>query len=81
VRYARIKLYPVGRYEAAVWIASFVPLRGKPRFASPERLLESISSLLETRDARHFFIVDDLFGQQREGTIRFCNMLRTIRRA
>jgi radical SAM superfamily enzyme YgiQ (UPF0313 family) len=54
----------------------FCTVKGKPRFASPERLLESISNLLETKDARHFFIVDDLFGQQRDETIRFCNMLR-----
>ena len=36
----------------------------------------SIGILVETKDARHFFIVDDLFGQQRNETIRFCNMLR-----
>ena len=54
----------------------FCTVKGKPRHAPPERLLEQISLLLETQDARHFFIVDDLFGQQRDETIRFCNMLR-----
>ncbi len=76
VRYAKIKVYPIGRIRGCGMDCEFCTVKGKPRFASPERLLESISNLLETRDARHFFIVDDLFGQQREETIRFCNMLK-----
>ena len=76
VRYAKIKLYPVGRIRGCGMDCEFCTVKGKPRYASPERLLECISFLLETKDARHFFIVDDLFGQQRDETIRFCNMLR-----
>jgi len=76
VRYARIKLYPVERIRGCGMDCEFCTVKGKPRYATPKRLLECISSLLETRDARHFFIVDDLFGQQRDETIRFCNMLR-----
>ncbi|NOX97513.1 MAG: radical SAM protein [Nitrospirae bacterium] len=76
VRYARITLYPVGRIRGCGMDCEFCTVKGKPRSASPERLLENISFLLETNDARHFFIVDDLFGQQRDETIRFCNMLR-----
>jgi radical SAM superfamily enzyme YgiQ (UPF0313 family) len=77
VRYAKIKLYPVERIRGCGMDCEFCTVKGKPRFASPERLLESISFLLETKDARHFFIVDDLFGQQRDETIRFCNMLKS----
>ncbi|MDD5080169.1 MAG: radical SAM protein [Candidatus Omnitrophica bacterium] len=76
VRYAKIKIYPIGRIRGCGMDCEFCTVKGKPRPASPERLLESISFLLETKDARHFFIVDDFFGQQREETIRFCNMLR-----
>ena len=76
VRYAKIKMYPVERIRGCGMDCEFCTVKGKPRYASPERLLEQISLLLETNDARHFFIVDDLFGQQREETIRFCNMLR-----
>ncbi len=76
VRYAKIKLYPVGRIRGCGMDCEFCTVKGKPRSASPERLMESIRQLLETRDARHFFVVDDLFGQQREETIRFCRMLR-----
>jgi radical SAM superfamily enzyme YgiQ (UPF0313 family) len=76
VRYARIQVYQVERIRGCGMDCEFCTVKGKPRFASPERLLERISFLLETKDARKFFIVDDLFGQQRDETIRFCNMLR-----
>jgi len=54
----------------------FCSVKGRPRYAAPERMLESIRVLVETRHARHFFIVDDLFGQQRAETLCFCRMLR-----
>ena len=76
VRYAKIKLYPVGRIRGCGMNCEFCTVKGKPRCATPERLLEDIRFHLETCDARHFFIVDDLFGQERDETIRFCNMLR-----
>ena len=81
VRYAKIKLYPVGRIRGCGMDCEFCTVKGKPRCASPERLLEDIRFLLETNDARHFFIVDDLFGQQRGETIRFCNMLRDYQKS
>jgi radical SAM superfamily enzyme YgiQ (UPF0313 family) len=76
VRYATIRLYPVGRIRGCGMNCEFCTVKGKPRFASVERFLEDISRLVETHGARHFFIVDDLFGQQREETLRFCRMLR-----
>jgi radical SAM superfamily enzyme YgiQ (UPF0313 family) len=81
VRYAKINLYPVARIRGCGMDCEFCTVKGKPRYASPERLLEQISYLVETRDARHFFIVDDLFGQQREETIKFCNMLRDYQKS
>lgn len=76
VRYAKIKLYPVERIRGCGMDCEFCTVKGKPRYGSPERLLESISFLVETQGARHFFVVDDLFGQQRKETIRFCKMLK-----
>ncbi|MFC1646339.1 B12-binding domain-containing radical SAM protein [Candidatus Omnitrophota bacterium] len=76
VRYAKLKSYSIGRIRGCEMNCEFCTVKGKPRCASPERILAQISSLVETRDARHFFIVDDLFGQQRDETIRFCEMLR-----
>ena len=76
IRYAKIKLYPIERIRGCGMDCEFCTVKGRPRSASPERLLETISFLVETKDARHFFVVDDLFGQERNETIRFCNMLR-----
>ena len=76
VRYAKIINYPVERIRGCGMDCEFCTVKGKPRDASPERLLERISSLAETRGARKFFIVDDLFGQHREDTIRFCKMIK-----
>jgi radical SAM superfamily enzyme YgiQ (UPF0313 family) len=76
VRYAKIKIYPVDRIRGCGMDCEFCTVKGKPRPASPDRLLEQIRLLVETRDARHFFIVDDLFGQQRTETIEFCHKLR-----
>ncbi|MCQ9208573.1 MAG: B12-binding domain-containing radical SAM protein [Omnitrophica bacterium] len=80
VRYAKLKLYSVGRIRGCGMNCEFCTVKGKARYASPERMLESISNLLETKDVRHFFIVDDLFGQQRDETIRLCNILRDYQR-
>lgn len=81
VRYARIKIYPVERIRGCGMDCEFCTVKGKPRHASPERLLEQISLLVETKNAKRFFIVDDLFGQQRDETIRFCNMLADYEKA
>ncbi|MHC4387275.1 MAG: B12-binding domain-containing radical SAM protein [Planctomycetota bacterium] len=80
VRYAKIKIYPVERIRGCGMDCEFCTVKDKPRRARPERLLEHISFLVETRNAKHFFIVDDLFGQQRDETIRFCNLLAEYRR-
>ena len=76
VRYANIRVYPVERIRGCPMQCEFCTVKSKPRAASAERLLENISYLVETHGAWKFFIVDDLFGQQREDTIRFCGMLR-----
>jgi radical SAM superfamily enzyme YgiQ (UPF0313 family) len=76
VRYARIRIYPVGRVRGCGMDCEFCTVKGKPRYARVERLMEQFASLYETRGARHFFIVDDLFGQDRRETLRLCQLLR-----
>jgi len=80
VRYAKIKIYPVERIRGCGMDCEFCTVKGKPRYAQPERLLEHISFLVETKNAKRFFIVDDLFGQQRDETMRFCKMLADYER-
>jgi len=80
VRYAKIKLFPVERIRGCGMNCEFCTVKGQPRHAEPERLLEHISLLVETYNAKRFFIVDDLFGQQRDETIRLCRMLEDYQR-
>ena len=54
----------------------FCTVKGKPRCASVARVMEQIKVVVETTKGRKFFVVDDLFGQDRAETIRFCDMLR-----
>ncbi len=76
VHYAKIRVYPVEQIRGCPMQCEFCTVKSKPRPASADRLLGNIQYLVETCDARHFFVVDDLFGQQREDTIRFCQRLR-----
>jgi radical SAM superfamily enzyme YgiQ (UPF0313 family) len=75
VRYANIQIYPIERIRGCGMNCEFCTVKNRPRCAAPERFLEQVRILLESRNARHFFIVDDLFGQDREETIRLCGML------
>ena len=81
VRHAKIIAYPVGRIRGCGMNCEFCTVKEKPRSASPERLMEQIRKIVETTSGRKFFIVDDLFGQQRSETIRFCNMLQNYQKA
>lgn len=76
VRYARIRVYPVERIRGCPMQCEFCTVKSKPRPASADRLLDNIRYLAETHDARKFFVVDDLFGQQRDDTIQFCRRLK-----
>ena len=76
VRYAKMKLYPIGRVRGCGMDCEFCTVKGKARYARPERLMEQIASLCETRGAKRFFIVDDLFGQDRIETLRLCRLLK-----
>lgn len=81
VRYAKIRLYPIGWVRGCGMNCEFCTVKGKPRSASAERVVEQIATLLETRNARHFFIVDDLFGHRREDALRLCQMLADYQKA
>ena len=80
VRYAKLKIYPVGRVRGCGMDCEFCTVKGKARIATPERLMEQFASLYETRGAKRFFIVDDLFGQDRRETLRLCQLLKNYQR-
>jgi radical SAM superfamily enzyme YgiQ (UPF0313 family) len=81
LRYARIKLYPVGWIRGCGMNCEFCTVKGKARAATPGRVVEQIASLLEAHNARHFFIVDDLFGHSRRDTMELCETLADYQRA
>ena len=76
LRYAKLKLYPIGRVRGCGMDCEFCTVKGKARYAHPERLMEQVTTLYETRGADYFFIVDDLFGQDRLETLRLCRLLQ-----
>lgn len=81
IRYAKIKLFPLAWTRGCGMNCEFCTVKGKPRPASVERIVEQVASLLETHNARHFFMVDDLFGQRREDALRLCRLLSEYQKA
>ena len=79
LRYARLKLFTVSGVRGCGMDCEFCSVKGRPRWASPERVLEQFASACEKHDARMFFIADDLFGQDRPGALRLCRLLRDYR--
>jgi len=80
LRYAKVTVYPVSRIRGCGMNCEFCAVKGKPRPCTPERLIAQISSLVESRGARQFFVVDDQFAQDRDETLRFCHLLAEYRR-
>jgi len=76
LRYARIEYYPVSGIRGCGMNCEFCAVKGKPRFASAERMMEQFASIHEKWGGEVFFVVDDLFGQNRRETLRLCRMLR-----
>jgi len=75
LRFAKIKIYPVGRIRGCSMNCEFCSVRGKPNLASAEHLFRTVQWLVETRNAHDFFIVDDRLEQDRDGTLEFFNLI------
>jgi radical SAM superfamily enzyme YgiQ (UPF0313 family) len=80
LRYTRMKYYPVSGIRGCGMNCEFCTVKGKPRFASPERMMEQFASIFDKWGGKVFFVVDDLFGQNRSETLRLCRMLRDYQR-
>lgn len=76
VRYARLRVYPVSWVRGCGMNCEFCTVKGEVRCPPPEYVYRQITHLVEERGARHFFIVDDLFAQQRSAALRLCTMLQ-----
>ncbi|MFW5860564.1 MAG: B12-binding domain-containing radical SAM protein [Planctomycetota bacterium] len=80
LRFAHMSIYPVSRTRGCGQACEFCTVRGRPRSASAAALLRQVARLVETRQARDFFIVDDHFAEDRDETLAFCHMLAAYRR-
>lgn len=80
LRYARVRYYPVSGMRGCGMNCEFCTVKGKPRAASVERMMEQFATIFEKWRGKVFFIVDDLFGQNRSDALRLCRMLRDYQR-
>ncbi|MBN1257582.1 MAG: radical SAM protein [Planctomycetes bacterium] len=76
LRFAKVTVYPINRIRGCGMNCEFCAIKGRARCATPERLAAQISYLVESHQARDFFIVDDQFAQDRAETLRFCELIK-----
>ncbi|MCC6356227.1 MAG: B12-binding domain-containing radical SAM protein [Verrucomicrobiae bacterium] len=81
LRYARVRLFPVGWIRGCGMDCEFCTVKGRPRPASVERVVGQVASAVERYGARSFFLVDDLFGHRRTETLRLCRLLADYQKA
>ena len=71
IRFAKIEIFPIGRIRGCSRKCEFCSVKGKPRWASGQFLFDQVQWLVETKNAREFFIVDDRLEEDREGALFF----------
>jgi radical SAM superfamily enzyme YgiQ (UPF0313 family) len=71
----KITIYPIGRIRGCGMHCEFCSVKGNPRWASANHLFETVSWLVATKKASHFFIVDDRLEQDLAGTMDFFRMV------
>lgn len=71
LRYAKIKVFPIGRTRGCRMNCEFCSVKGEPRWASSQYLFNVVNRLVETKGARVFFITDDRLEEDLNGTIEF----------
>jgi radical SAM superfamily enzyme YgiQ (UPF0313 family) len=76
LHYAKMRIFPVTGVRGCGMDCEFCTVKGRPRFASPRRILAQFASIYEKWHGRSFFLVDDLFGQNRREAIELCGLLR-----
>lgn len=69
MRWAKKMLfYPIGRTRGCSRRCEFCTVKSQPRWSSPEKTIDDIAWLAQTRKAKYFFIVDDRLNEDDEGT-------------
>ncbi|MBU2634860.1 hypothetical protein KJ841_00090 [Patescibacteria group bacterium] len=75
LRYAKIKLYPISRIRGCSGNCEFCSVNEKPHWACAKHLFETVKWLVETRNAKEFFLVDDSLKEDLDGTVESFKMI------
>ncbi|HNW92868.1 MAG TPA: radical SAM protein, partial [bacterium] len=74
IKYAKLSVIPLSRTRGCGMDCEFCAIKGAPRWGSPDKLFANMVQLIERHHCRNFFVVDDLFTQDRAGVRRFCEL-------
>lgn len=80
LRYGKLKYYPVGRIRGCNMNCEFCAVKDNTRCATPQRVMNQIAHLVETRKAKKFFEVSDHFAADRDSAIEFCRLVAAYRK-
>ena len=75
LRYAKIKYYPINRTRGCNSRCEFCAVKEKARCSTPQRMINQVKYLVETRNAKFFFEASDHFAANREEAVEFCELL------
>jgi len=73
--YSKMKFYPINRTRGCNSNCEFCAVKEKARCSSPQRMINQVKHLVETRNANHFFEASDHFAANRGEAIEFCRLL------
>ncbi len=77
LRHAKVKLFPVSLTRGCGMNCEFCTVKGKVRLGTVDYAFQQFASVYERFNGDYFFIVDDLFGQDRKMSIELCHRLKT----
>ncbi len=81
LRHAKIKLFPVSLTRGCGMNCEFCTVKGKVRLGTVDYAFQQFTSVYERFNGDYFFIVDDLFGQDRKMAIELCHRLKAYQEA
>ncbi|MCC7078478.1 MAG: B12-binding domain-containing radical SAM protein [Acidimicrobiia bacterium] len=79
IRYADVKIFPVGRTRGCDGRCRFCRVKSGARWMSPERFLDQLK-VLASRGARRFFVIDDRSEQDLPGFVQWLEGLEEFER-
>lgn len=76
LRYVKkLTFYPLNRTRGCSRRCEFCTVNNRPRWIEPQKAVDNIAWLVQSRKAKNFFIVDDRLNEDREGTEKFFELL------